>query len=141
MKRYLSAFFLLGLLGGCAAMPDPLQFRGTPEAQTPIAKIPDVVLPPRSTIDVERSIVLGGDEQWMGRIVLTTPEPVVRVSDLIRTGMNSRGWRSVSQQTGDEGTFIFVRASRTASISVRGGGLGGTSVVILVLPRDGAAAP
>lgn len=142
MKRHVAALFLAGLLGGCgAAVPDPFHLRGTPEAQTPISKVPDVVLPPRSAIDVERSIILGSDDQWLGRIVLTTPENVASVGELIRNGMVSRGWRPVAQQSGGEGAFIFMRSARTASISVSAAGMSGARVVILVLPRDGAAAP
>ncbi len=75
----------------------------TPEAKKSGAVTPtgfgqfnDIPIPEGSTMDMDRSLILGAQERWIGRLSLSTNQSAPAVFDTFQSQMPRFGWSEVS---------------------------------------------
>jgi hypothetical protein len=140
---------LLGLaflcvLGGCGEKSTPPATAASAgNAAVPPPVVSGTALPPGYKIDDSRTLILGADERWTGRLSYTTSTSSDDVFDFLRHEMPNFGWAETGAMRSDTSMLTFASDStgRVAMISIQHGGsfLGGsTRVEMVVSPKDSA---
>lgn len=97
-------------------------------------------LPPGYKIDSDRTLILGADDRWTGRLSYTTSTNADDTFDFLRREMPNFGWSEMTAMRSDTSLITFQSEStgRMATIYIsRGGMLGsGVHVDMVVSPRD-----
>ncbi|HCP01205.1 MAG TPA: hypothetical protein DIT35_06910 [Rhodospirillaceae bacterium] len=101
----------------------------------------DIPVPPDSTLNVDRSLILGDLDRWAGRIVLDVGQGVTQTFALYQTQMSNFGWVPVMSVQADISVLSFTRGERAATIQIEKRTLGGSTTTITVAPRQSAPQP
>jgi hypothetical protein len=97
--------------------------------------VPDLPFAPGTTIDTERTLVLGSGERWMGRMALKSNLKSTQAYQYYLDQMPAFGWESVTAVQGKNSVLTWVRQERAATVEIAGTGFGGSTVDITVGPR------
>ena len=101
----------------------------------------DIPIPPKSTLDVDRSLILGDLDRWTGRIVLNVGEGTTRTFALYQTQMSNFGWEPIMSVQADISVLSFTRGDRAATVQIEKRTLGGSTTTITVAPRQSGPPP
>ncbi|TAL04050.1 MAG: hypothetical protein EPO08_02505, partial [Rhodospirillaceae bacterium] len=86
INRSVLGVMIFGLLvGGCADKAPPATSNGTAVSATPI--VTGTALPPGYKIDSGRTLILGADDKWTGRVSYTSSMSADDVFDFLRREM------------------------------------------------------
>jgi hypothetical protein len=107
-----------------------------PDTPPGFARFPDIPMPANNSIDLDRTLVLGGDREWTGRLAISTSTGVNEMYDFYRREMPNYGWTELTSVRGSASFLAYQLDSRVATIHVTSRGLGGASVDFIVAPRQ-----
>ena len=99
------------------------------------ARFTDLPMPSNAELDLERSLVFGGEESWTGRLVLNTNSSPSDMYDFYLTEMPNFGWSKITVVRSKTNVMVFDRESRVATITILEGRLRGTVIDVTVAPR------
>ena len=134
----LALLWLSAGLAGCETAA-PLAGAGDPttaNVATDFQSITDLPIPVGAELDAERSIVLGGPDQWIGRLVLDLAQPAGEVFVYFRERMPEFGWQPVMSVQAKISVLTYVRGQRATTIQIESGTLGGSTALVTVAPRQ-----
>jgi hypothetical protein len=114
---------------------------GQPVAQPSFSKYSDIPLPGGAEIDVEKTLVFGTGENWIGQLVLNSSFGAFDMFDFFKQKMPKFGWREITSVRSATSVLTYSRQSRIATIQIKGKSLGGSVSTITVSPRRQEAAP
>lgn len=132
---------------GCADMPlgvsttndNPSTQKPTSEQQSVYrqltAQFADLPIPKDFTMDVERTIVLGPQDAWVGRLVLKAPHDSSTMFDFFKDEMPGLGWHEVTAVRAINSVLTFSRLGRIATVQIHGMGSAGSDIVITASPE------
>jgi hypothetical protein len=135
-------FAALFALAACSqgAKLQPTSSGGSADGKSGIEKIfslpADIPIPPDSTLNVERSLVLGDLDRWTGRIVLNVGQDATPTFALYQTQMPTFGWAPIMSVQAEISVLSFTRGERVATVQIEGRTLGGCIATITVAPRQ-----
>ncbi|MBT3808719.1 MAG: hypothetical protein HOF99_04395 [Rhodospirillaceae bacterium] len=101
----------------------------------------DIPIPPDSTLDVDRSLILGDLDRWTGRIVLNVGQGATPTFALYQTQMPNFGWDPIMSVQAGISVLSFTRGERAATVQIESRTLGGSITTITVAPRQSGAPP
>lgn len=101
----------------------------------------DIPIPPDSTLDVDRSLILGDLDRWTGRIVLNVGLGATPTFALYQTQMPNFGWDPIMSVQAGTSVLSFTRGERAATVQIESRTLGGSTTTITVAPRQSGAPP
>jgi hypothetical protein len=101
----------------------------------------DIPIPPNSTLDVERSLILGDLDRWTGRIIVNVRQSATQTFALYQTQMSNFGWEPIMSVQADVSVLSFTRGERAATVQIQDRTLGGSAVAITVAPRQSGPPP
>lgn len=136
--RLFTASALCGAaLAGCgdpprSAAPGELPGAGTPAS---FSQFTDIPIPSSASLDNERSLVLGSQDAWLGRVVLNTSSSLPNMFEFYTNEMRRFGWSEVTTVRGDPSTLTFTRANRVATVRIESRTIRGALVSITMSPR------
>jgi len=78
------------------------------------AQFADLPIPKDFTMDVERTIVLGPQDAWVGRLVLKAPHDSSTMFDFFKDEMPGLGWHEVTAVRAINSVLTFSRLGRIA---------------------------
>ncbi len=110
-------------------------------AQPSFTSFPDIPVPARSDIDVDRTLVLGGGDAWIGRLVISTSHGAFEMFDFFKKKFPEFGWSEVASVRAKTSVLTFVRQNRVATVQVEGNTFRGADSIITVAPRDASTPP
>lgn len=99
------------------------------------AQFPDMPVPEGAVMDIDRSLILGGTEAWIGRLVYTVAIRPTRVFDFYVAEMGSFGWREVTMVRAGTTVMTYQRDSRVATIQIDTTATTGSQVLVTVSPE------
>jgi hypothetical protein len=134
----LSACNTLSGSGGATSPSSPAAARSGASAPITYQAVPDLPFAPGTTIDTDRTLVLGSGERWMGRMALKTNLKSTQAYQYYLDQMPAFGWEPVSAVQGKTSVLTWIRADRAATIEIGSAALGGSAVDITVGPRGKA---
>ena len=98
----------------------------------------DIPIPPDSSLDVDRSLILGDLDRWTGRIVLNVGLDPIPTFALYQTQMPNFGWDPIMSVQAGISVLSFTRGERAATVQIEDRTLGGNTTTITVAPRQSA---
>lgn len=116
---------------------DPMGVAGEPS----FSQFTDIPVPVGATMDLERSLVLGDRESWIGRIVLSVSDNASRVYDFYFDEMPKFEWSPVTMVRAGTSVLTYTRGERVATIQIAPRTIGGATVSVTVSPRGRPSPP
>ena len=146
------AVLLLGAAGvaGCSGVPGssagagPSVSGGAAADAAPdgagFARFSDIPMPPKNSIDLDRTIVFGTERDWIGRITLSSSLSVSDTYDFYKREMPRYGWTELTSVRSSTSVLSYQLDSRIATIQVSGQRFGGAAIEFWMNPRAGTGA-
>jgi len=116
-----------------AATSAPIAAEG--ESNAAFQPITDVPIPEGARLDSERSLVLGGQDNWTGRLVFNIGESSADAFARYHQEMPRFGWRLITSVQAEASVLAFSQGDRVATIQIEGRTLSGATVTITMSPR------
>lgn len=140
------AMIVAVLAGGCtkstavSSTPPEAKKAGT-IAPTGFGQFNDIPIPEGSTMDIDRTLILGAQERWIGRLSLSTSQSAPATFDTFQSQMPKFGWTEVSAVRSETSVLTFSQGERVATIQIARTTFGGANVDITMTPRGSKTAP
>lgn len=138
-------------LAGCANPPPRLagQANAAPAAEPAatvvnttsrpiVRRFVGIPMPPNNILDVDRTVVVGSDNDWLGRIFLSAPMNVDQAIEFYRHDMPRFGWAELAVTRSDTSVLAYQMGERIATIQLTpGADAASTKVEFWVNPLHG----
>jgi len=95
----------------------------------------DVPVPAGADMDLERSLVLGEQDAWIGRLVMKVGMNPGKTYDFYFGEMPRFGWFPVTTVRAETSVLTYARADRIATIQVWGRPITGSMVSMTISPK------
>jgi len=105
------------------------------ETNAAFQPISDVPIPEGARLDSGLSLVLGGEDNWTGRLVFSISESSADAFALYHQDMQRFGWRLITSVQAESSVLAFSRGDRVATIQIEGRTLSGATVAITMSPH------
>jgi len=112
---------------------------GLPAEEASFAKFNDLPMPGNSKMNLEKSLVFGGESDWFGRLNLIVGMNGAEVFDFYRFEMPNFGWKEITSIRSDISLITYQRGSRIANIRIDSTIRRQAEVWITVSPKDTGA--
>ena len=119
-----------------AASPDQSS-QGKATRTEPFAQFKDIPIPGVAEMDMERTIILGSQDAWTGRVHLRVNMSATKLFEFYKLEMSGFGWQEVTSVRAIISVLTYERDSRVATIQILSNKIKGTVVTITVSPKDG----
>ncbi|MGY9006421.1 MAG: hypothetical protein ACKVJQ_10100 [Alphaproteobacteria bacterium] len=106
-----------------------------------LARFPDIPIPQKATMNVERSLILGPKDAWIGRLIFTTSTNAQQVFEFYSREMPGFGWQEVTRARSKVSILTYTRGQRATTILIAGTSLGGAEVDFTISPTAPKSAP
>ncbi len=102
----------------------------------------DMPMPGGTTMNPEKSLILGSGDGWAGRVVLNSPHNATDTFAYFIDQYPKAGWTLVSSTKAKNSILVFIKRDRTATIEIESSSLGGKAQIMLtVAPRSTVVPP
>ena len=130
----------IGLSTGCSSVGDQTSTTETTAGSAGrtaqgFAQFPDIAVPAGAKMDVERSLVLGARDDWIGRLSVSASGSTSASYDFFLREMPKYNWDEITTVRSEVSVLTYGRNNRVATIQIRKRTLGGSSIDITVSPR------
>ena len=98
-------------------------------------------LPSDSEVNYDDSLVFGQGAEWFGRLAVRSSLDENELIAFFRTNLAQLGWREISAVRSENSVVVFARDERMLTLEIASGGLGGSSVTILISPMASGSLP
>ncbi len=140
------------LIAGCAFLvagcetTTPLSASSRTDSQGTVsepsfAQFSDVPVPAGAKMDLERSLVLGERDAWIGRLVMTVSADASHAYDFYFSEMPRFSWSPVTTVRAGTSVLTYSRGNRIATIQISGRTLGGSDISMTVSPKGVPVGP
>ena len=130
-------------LGGCDKSARLMESTRPLEAgavsEPNFAQFNDVPIPAGADMDLERSLVLGEQDAWIGRLVMAVGTNPGKTFDFYFGEMPRFGWFPLTTVRAETSVLTYARGTRIATIQVRGRTLAGSTISMTVSPKGNQA--
>jgi hypothetical protein len=127
------ALALLAALVGCAGTT-PL---GQSEPLRPNEMLAGTPLPPGSVIVNDKSLLIGGQGHWVGRLVINLAGSTQDAYAFFEEHMPAQGWTMISSVRGEQSLMVLTKQDLTATVAfTERSGFGAGTATMTVTPRN-----
>ena len=130
-----ASFAAISLLGACA-QNEPLsatQSNAAAGASTEAFRpVSDVPIPKDAALDAEKSLILSGQNEWTGRLVMVTSVNASETYAFYKTQMPLFDWTPIMSVQSEISVLTFSRLERAATIQIERRALGGSVITVTV---------
>ncbi|MEE2997165.1 MAG: hypothetical protein VX700_08465 [Pseudomonadota bacterium] len=102
------------------------------------AQFSDIAVPAGARMDVERSLVLGTRDDWIGRLSMATGQGPSMTYDFFLREMPKFRWQEITTVRSETSVLTYSRENRIATIQISKKTLGGSKIDVTVSPRGRA---
>ena len=107
----------------------------TARAAAGFAQFPDIAVPAGAKMDVERSLVLGARDNWIGRLSMDSGLGPSASYDFFLREMPKYRWQEITTVRSETSVLTYRRDNRIATIQITQKTLGGSRIDVTVSPR------
>ena len=134
-------FCILILLGGCGSnlgvKPMPMnKGEASKPGQASFSQFQDVPIPIGAEMDLDRTVILGARESWIGRLTLETSHNSVKLFNFFKKSTPEFGWQEITSIRSATSVLTYSQTTRVLTIQIIAKTLQGSEVVMTVSPRD-----
>lgn len=131
---------LLILLAGCMQQAEmAATAESGSDAQPAFGQFPDIPVPPGSKLQLDRTLILGSGQAWMGQMVVNAPQGTFAYFDFLKHKMPEFGWAEMTSVRAPVSVLTYSRQGRIASIQIQARTIGGSEAIFTVSPHEGQA--
>jgi hypothetical protein len=131
--KTVGALALLAALVGCTATTPLSQS----EPLRPNEMLAGTPLPPGSVIVNDKSLLIGGQGHWVGRLVLNLAGSTQDAYAFFEEQMPAQGWTVISSVRGEQSLMVLTKQDLTATVSfTERSGFGAGTATMTVTPRN-----
>jgi hypothetical protein len=128
-----SVLFTTALLSACVTT-SPL---GQSEPLRPNEMLAGTPLPPGSVIVNDKSLLIGGQGHWVGRLVLNLAGSTQDAYAFFEEQMPAQGWTVISSVRGEQSLMVLTKQDLTATVAfTERSGFGAGTATMTVTPRN-----
>ena len=98
-------------------------------------QFPDMPIPDKGSFDLDRTMIFGRAEAWVGRLVINTSYDPSQMFDFYNQQLPAFGWQEVTSLRSAVSVLTYVRQERAATIQIQKRTLLGAEVIVTVSPR------
>ncbi|MGE5503730.1 MAG: hypothetical protein ACM31L_04840 [Actinomycetota bacterium] len=131
----LSVVLALPLIG-CSRGTNVPSTSAAGEALPNLQLVTDIPIPPNSTMDNDRSLILSDRDRWTGRVVLKQSQSPSEITAFYQQQMPNFGWQAVMSVASEISVMTYTRGDRAATVQVERGTVYGSTVLVTVAPRQ-----
>jgi len=134
-------FCILIFLGGCGSstgvkpMPVNKEDASKP-GQASFSQFQDVPIPIGAEMNLNRTVILGAPERWIGRLTLETSYNSIKLFNFFKKSTPEFGWQEITSIRSATSVLTYSQTTRVLTIQIIGKTLQGSEVVMTVSPRD-----
>ena len=99
----------------------------------------DIPIPTGSKMNLDRTLVLGPQDTWIGRLALDTSHKTTDMFSFFKQKAPEFGWQEVTSVRSAVSVLTYTRENRVMTIQIQGKTITGSEVDITVSPRGGLA--
>ena len=134
-------FCILIFLGGCGSgmgvKPMPMNKGDSSKSvQASFSQFQDVPIPIGAEMDLDRTVILGARESWIGRLTLETSHNSVKLFNFFKKSTPEFGWQEITSIRSATSVLTYSQTTRVLTIQIIAKTLQGSEVVMTVSPRD-----
>ncbi len=125
-----------GMSGSGSSSPQTSAGPNGGPPQPGFAQFTDIPIPPKNTIDLDRTLVFGTDRDWIGRVSMSTSMGVSEVYDFYKREMPKLGWAELTSVRSATSVLTYQMDNRVATITVTSTRFGlGAQIDFFMNPR------
>ena len=133
-------FCILIFLGGCGSgmgvKPMPMnKGEASKSGQTSFTQFQDIPIPIGAEMNLDRSVILGAPETWIGRLTLETDHNPVKLFNFFKQSTPEFGWQEVTSIRSATSFLTYTQTTRVLTIQITSKTLKGSEVVMTISPR------
>ena len=110
---------------------------GKASSTEPFAQFKDIPIPGGAEMDMERSIILGSQDTWTGRVHLQVNISATKLFEFYKLEMPEFGWKEVTSVRAAISVLTYIRDSRVATIQILADKIQGAVVTVTISPMGG----
>ncbi len=144
----LVAFVFPLALAACAGFDAPRTTgsggaQGDPSApsQASFTRFPDLPMPVGADLQMDKTLVFGANDTWIGRLVIHTSHNANDMFDFYKREMTGFDWQEITSVRSKTSVMTYTRGERVATIQIEGRTLRGAAVTVTVSPRGAEEFP
>ena len=103
------------------------------------AQFTDIPIPSGARMDLERTLVLGPRDTWIGRLVFTSAAAPNDLFEFYGRELPRFGWTGITAVRAATSVLSYTRGERVATVQISRTTLGGSEVLVTISPRTGGA--
>ena len=100
------------------------------------AQFNDIPIPEKATMDLKSTLLLGGANSWIGRLVFSAPYTLNSMFDFYMSEMPKFNWKEVTVVRSKVSVLSFTNDDRVATIQLESDMVNGTVVSFTVSPKS-----
>ena len=134
-------FCILIFLGGCGSGMGvkPMSMNkgeASKPGQASFSQFQDIPIPIGAEMDLDRTVILGARESWIGRLTLETNHNSVKLFNFFKKSTPEFGWQEITSIRSATSVLTYSQTTRVLTIQIIAKTLQGSEVVMTVSPRD-----
>ena len=140
MTAIIITTFTLTFVGACGkgvgVVPIPINTDAPTEKIKPsFSQFPDIPIPPGAEMNLDRTVILGAPESWVGRLTLETAQSPSKLFDFFKHRTIEFGWQEVTSVRSATSYLTYTQTDRVLSIQITGRTLRGSEAILTVAPK------
>lgn len=112
---------------------------GSPTPPPAFSQFSDVPVPANARMDLDKTIILGAEDGWIGRLALSTSYPLTEMYSFYEREMPNFGWERITVVRSSVTTMTYSRGGRIATITLQPSGSSSSTVDFTVSPYKHSA--
>ena len=135
---FVSLVIFLGACGGGVGIVPTVDDRGSGSntSETPsFSQFRDIPIPTGAQMDLDRTVILGPPETWIGRLTLEASHNPVALFNFFKQRAPGFGWQEVTSIRSATSFLTYTKAIRVLTIQITSKTLRGSEVVMTVSPK------
>ena len=136
---FVSLVIFLGACGGGVGIVPTVDDRGSgsnPSETPSFSQFKDIPIPTGAQMDLDRTVILGPPESWIGRLTLEASHNPVALFNFFKQRTPGFGWQEVTSIRSATSFLTYTQAIRVLTIQITSKTLRGSEVVMTVSPKD-----
>lgn len=101
----------------------------------------DIPIPTGAKMVIDRTLILGPQESWLGRLVLDSEHSTTSMFDFYKQRTPEFGWQEVTSVRSAVSVLTYSRGQRVMTLQIRSKTIAGSELDITVSPRGGDPTP
>ena len=113
-----------------------LDDKGLPQMVRPsFSQFQDIPIPDGAKMNMDRTLILGENDSWIGRLVIDSKSPKTKLFDFFKYRTGQFGWREITSVRSNTSVLSYQKKDRIMTIQIQSKSIMGTRIDITMSPK------